>query len=116
MPHSKGFARRDDRRTGDPVPLRDVMAALMREDVFSRGLPIAKLAESWPEIVGERLAAATTPESLEAGVLTIRAADGPWGSQARSLTEQIQQQVVQSLGDGVVTNVRVVVGDPRNRR
>lgn len=116
MPHSKGFAHRGDRRTGDPVPLRDVMDALLKEDVFSRGLPIAKLAGSWSEIVGERLAEATVPVSLEAGVLTIRAADGPWGTQARYLTEQIRAQVTEKLGDGVVTTVRVVVGDPRNRR
>ena len=80
MPHSKGFGRRADRRTGDPVPIGDVVDALMREDVFSRGMPIATLARRWPELVGERLARATQPASLEGGILVVRASDGPVGS------------------------------------
>jgi len=76
MPHSKGFGRRADRRTGDAVPIGDVVDALLREDVFSRGIPIATLARRWPELVGERLARATKPASLEGGILVIRASDG----------------------------------------
>ena len=77
MPHSKGFGRRADRRTGDPVPIGEVVDALLREDVFSRGMPIATLARRWPELVGERLARATKPASLEGGILVIRASTGP---------------------------------------
>ena len=120
MPHSKGFGRRVDRRTGDPVPIGDVVDALLREDVFSRGIPIATLARRWPELVGERLARATKPASLEGGILLIRASDGPWGAQARFLAEQIRERADAALGTGSVKAVRIVVGsgawDERNRR
>ena len=120
MPHSKGFGRRADRRTGDPVPIGDVVDALMREDVFSRGMPIATLARRWPELVGERLARATQPASLEDGILLVRASDGPWGAQAKYLSEQIRERADAALGTGSVKAVRVVVGsaspEARNRR
>jgi hypothetical protein len=120
MPHSKGFGRRADRRTDDLVPIADVVDALMEEDVFSRGMPIATLARRWPELVGERLARATQPASLEGGVLLIRASDGPWGAQAKYLAEQIRDRADQALGKGSVRSVRVEVGTSsslsRNRR
>jgi hypothetical protein len=120
MPHSKGFGRRADRRTGDPVPIGDVVDALLREDVFSRGMPIATLARRWPELVGERLARATKPASLEGGILVIRASDGPWGAQAKYLAEQIRERADAALGTGSVRAVRIVVGsgawEERTRR
>ena len=120
MPHSKGFGRRADRRTGDAVPIGDVVDALLREDVFSRGIPIATLARRWPELVGERLARATKPASLEGGILVIRASDGPWGAQVKYLTEQIRERADAALGTGSVKAVRIVVSsgawDERNRR
>lgn len=123
MPHSKGFANRKDRRTGDPVPIGDVVDRLMAEGVFSRGMPIATLMSRWPELVGERLAAATEPASLERGVLVVRASDGPWGAQANFLADAIRAKADEALGGGQVTSVKVVVGDGfggarpgRNRR
>jgi len=109
MPHAKGFGRRKDRRTGDLIPIGDVVDALMKEDVFSRGMPIATLARRWPELVGERLARATQPASLEGGVLLVRASDGPWGAQARYLADEIRERADRALGSGSVTAVRIVV-------
>ncbi|HTG47969.1 MAG TPA: DUF721 domain-containing protein [Actinomycetota bacterium] len=120
MPHSKGFERRADQRSGDPVAIGEVLERLMETDDFRRGRPIATLMRRWPELLGERLGAATRPVSLEAGVLTVRAQDGPWGSQARYLSEQIRERADEALGSGVITTVRVVVGsastERRNRR
>jgi predicted nucleic acid-binding Zn ribbon protein len=109
MPHSKGFGRRTDRRTRDMVPIGDVVDALMREDVFSRGMPIATLARRWPELVGERLARATKPTSLEGGVLLIQASDGPWGAQAKYLADEIRERADQALGTGSVRSVKIVI-------
>jgi hypothetical protein len=116
MPHSKGFSRRKDARSGDPVAIGEVVDLLMQEDVFSRGMPLATLAKAWPGLVGERLAAATQPVSLEGGVLVVRASDGPWGAQARYLAEEIRTRADEALGGGAVTRIRITVGDERNRR
>ena len=113
MPHAKGWRTRRDPRSGEAVPIGDVVDGLLKEEVFSRGMPIAKLASGWPEIVGERLAGETAPASLEAGVLVVAATNGPWGAQARFLHEQIRYKANQALGADVVSSVRVVVRNSR---
>jgi hypothetical protein len=113
MPHSKGWRTRRDPRSGDAVPIGDVVDGLLKEDAFSRGMPIAQLASGWPQIVGERLAGETSPLRLEAGVLVVAATNGPWGAQARFLHEQIRHKANQALGADVVSAVRVVVRNSR---
>jgi hypothetical protein len=116
MPHSAGFGQRRDPRTERPTALGDVVDELLGEEVFRRGMPVATLRRAWPQVVGERLAEATTPESLEAGCLVVRAADGPWGSQATYLADEIRRRADDALGGGVVTRIRITVGSGRNRR
>jgi predicted nucleic acid-binding Zn ribbon protein len=93
------------------------MDDLLAERVFARGLPVARLAAEWARVVGERLAAETVPATLEHGVLTVQATDGPWGAQARFLHEEIRAKANEALGSELVARVRVVVrparGNPR---
>jgi predicted nucleic acid-binding Zn ribbon protein len=114
--HSKGFRRRKDPRSDRPVALGDVLDELLAEEPFRPGLPIATLRRTWPSLLGERLGSATTPVSLDAGVLVVRAADDPWGAQAKYLADEIRTRADAALGGGVVQSVRIVVGEPRNRR
>jgi predicted nucleic acid-binding Zn ribbon protein len=109
MPHSKDFARRKDRRSTDPVAIGDIVQGLLAEQVFSRGMPVARLAATWAEVVGERLAAETAPASLEGGVLTVQATNGPWGAQAKFLVEQIKDRANEALGADEVRSVRVTI-------
>jgi predicted nucleic acid-binding Zn ribbon protein len=113
MPNAKGFGRRRHRASDDPVPLGEVLDGLLAEQVFARGMPVARLAASWAEVVGDRLAAETAPAALEDGVLTVTAGSGPWGTQARFLHQEIRRRADEALGGGMVRSVRIVV---RNRR
>jgi hypothetical protein len=116
MPHSTGFGRRRDPRSDRPIAIGDVVDQLLGEDAFRRGMPVATLLRAWPDIVGERLAEATSPESLEAGCLVVRASDGPWGSQATYLAEEIRRRADEALGGGAIDRIRIVVRPGRNRR
>ena len=116
MPHSTGFGQRRDSRSGRPIALGDVVDELLGEEPFRRGMPVATLSRAWPELVGERLAEATAPVSLDGGCLVVRAADGPWGSQATYLADEIRRRADDALGGGVVTSIRIVVGTQGNRR
>jgi predicted nucleic acid-binding Zn ribbon protein len=113
MPSAKGFPRRKDGPSEEGVELGEVIDNLLSEQVFARGLPVAQLAASWTSIVGERLASETAPAALEAGVLTVTAASGPWGAQARFLHEEIRRRADEALGGDRITAIRIVV---RNRR
>jgi hypothetical protein len=116
VPHSRGFSQRKDPRSDDAVSIGEIVDGLLEEDLFRRGLPLARLAQAWPELVGERLAKATMPVSLEGGLLTVRASDGPWGSQARYLAEEIRKRADEALGGDAVRSIRITVPDQRNRR
>lgn len=113
MPTSKGFRRRRERASDEPVPLGEVLDSLMAEQLFARGMPVARLAASWADVVGERLASETAPAALEEGVLTVTAASGPWGVQARFLHEEIRRRADEALGGGRVRSVRIIVRNPR---
>jgi hypothetical protein len=113
MPSAKGWRTRRGQRSHDPVPLGAVVDALMDEELFARGRPVARLVREWPRIVGPRVAAETAPASLEDGVLVVSASDGPWGAQARFLVEEIARRANEALEEPAVRAVRVVV---RNRR
>jgi len=112
MTRAKGFGEGKAERSRDPITLADIVDGLMAEEVFSRGKPVAELASRWPEIVGPRLAAATSPLSVEGGVLTVGANSGPWGAQARFLHEEIRRKADEALGGGRVTDIRIVVRNP----
>jgi hypothetical protein len=113
VPNAKGFRRRADGPSDEPVAIGEVIDGLLTEQVFARGMPVARLAADWPTIVGERLASETAPATLEARVLTVMATSGPWGAQARFLHEEIRRRADESLGGDQIDSVRVVV---RNRR
>lgn len=113
MPDAKGFGGRRRPRSDDAVTMADIVDGLMREEVFSRGMPVAQLASRWPSIVGERLAAETAPAALEERVLTVEVSSGPWGAQARFLHGEIRRKADEALGGDAVDLVRIVV---RNRR
>jgi predicted nucleic acid-binding Zn ribbon protein len=92
-----------------------VLDDLLRERTVARGLAIGRLAADWTSVVGDRLASETAPASLERGVLTVAATDGPWGAQARFLADEILRQANAALGRPLVTSVRVVVRPARPR-
>ncbi len=109
MPHSKGWRTRKDERTLRETPIGEIVDGLMRERVFARGVPIGQLASDWAAVVGPRLAAESAPVSLEEGVLTVAASDGPWGAQVRFLASEIQRKANATLGSQEVRRVQVVV-------
>ncbi|MEX0753528.1 MAG: DUF721 domain-containing protein [Actinomycetota bacterium] len=109
MPHSKGWSSRRDERSSKETPIGDIVAGLLREPLFSRGMAVGRLAAGWEEIVGPKLGSQTAPESLDEGVLVVRASTGPFGAQARFLAEEIRLQANAALGSELVRQVRIVV-------
>jgi hypothetical protein len=107
--HAKGWSSRKDPRSAESTPIGEIVERLLDEELFARGLPVGRLAALWPQIVGARLAAETAPASLEGGVLTVEATNGPWGAQAKFLNDEIRRRADEALGGGVVTRVHVVV-------
>ena len=115
MPEAKGFRRRKDARSKEPISLGSVIDGLMAEQVFSRGMPVASLASRWTDVVGERLAEQTQPLALEAGVLTVGAVNGAWASQVRFMSDEVKGRANQTLGGEPIRLVTVIVRNPRSQ-
>ena len=113
MPHSKGWNSRKDARSREGVAIGDIVDGLLKEQLFARGMEVGRLASTWVDVVGERLAAETAPATLEGGVLTVSATDGSWGAQARFLTEEIRKRANEALGSTRIEKVQVVVRNSR---
>jgi len=115
MPHSKGWRQRREERTSYDTPIGEIVAGLMGEPLFARGVAVGRLAAEWERVVGPRLAAATAPTSLDGGTLIVAASSGPWGAQAGFLAAEIRVQANAALGNDAVRKVQIIVRpDPSN--
>jgi predicted nucleic acid-binding Zn ribbon protein len=113
---SKGW-RDPAERSPEPAALGDVVAGLLARGPLAAGIPLGRLALRWEDVVGERLAGATAPVRLEGGTLVVAASAGPWGAQARFLSEEIRRRAVEVLGNVSIDRVSVIVdGDAAGRQ
>ncbi len=70
----------------------------------------ARLARSWPEIVGPLLAAKTCPARLKGGVLTVCAVSSAWAQELSLSRATVLERIDGMLARGTVREVRVIVG------
>jgi hypothetical protein len=78
------------------------------------GMALGRLARSWDQVVGERLAGRSAPVSLEKGGLVVSAASSSWAAQVTFLSREIVRRANDILGFEEVHSVRVLVaGDGR---
>ena len=79
-PKSKGWTdpAEEPARRDDATPLSEIVGGLLGRRPFVRGVAVGRLARSWPDVVGERLAHETRParqrrvaERLAAGGQTV---------------------------------------------
>ena len=112
-------ATRGDRRVAgrseELKPVGGVLREAMGSERFRRGLALGRLARSWSEVVGDRLARETEPLSLEEGGLVVGASTGAWGAQVRFLAHEIGRRANEVLGAQDVRAVRVTVRGKERR-
>jgi predicted nucleic acid-binding Zn ribbon protein len=104
------------RSSGDPVSLRDAIAAVGRELGMPPPDELSALASAWPEIVGGTVAAHAAVRSVRDGLCTIEVDDPGWATQVRYAERQIVGRAESCCGPGVVRSIRVVVAGPGSGR
>ena len=84
-------------------------------DRLSRGLGLppasatARLVRAWPEVVGEAVAAHTSPRWVRGGVLSLAVDDPTWAAQLRWLEADLLARVAEVTGPGVVERITLHV-------
>ena len=89
----------------------NVVDELFGRRELARGIPAGRLHLKWATVVGDRLAAVSSPIRLERGTLLVAVDSGPWGAQLGFLSDEVRTRANEVLGRDVVTRVQVVV-DP----
>lgn len=81
------------RRVPGPEPVSDLVSGIVAAKGWDARLVTTNVLRGWPQIVGEAVAAHTTPVRLAGGILVVAAADHTWVTQVRYLAEAIREQV-----------------------
>lgn len=61
----------------------------------------------WPSVVGEHIAEHAIPVALRDGVLSVSAESTAWATQLRMVQAQLLAKIAASVGDGVVTSLKI---------
>lgn len=76
----------------------------------ARATTLSTVFASWPDLVGEGVAAHSRPRALRDGRLAVTVDDPAWATQLRWLEADLLRRLVDVLGEGQVTAVDVRVG------
>ena len=101
--------------SGDPEPIRSLLDQVLSRMGVARPVDVAQLVADWDETAGEPWAGRSRPASLEGGELVVEATDGAAASLLRYQVNGLVKRLDESLGQGLVTSVRVRVAPPGRR-
>ena len=91
----------------DPQLVGSVVEDFLSETGWEGSAALARLAASWPEVVGPDVAAHVVVESWTDGELVLRADSTAWATQVRLLTDSLRRQIEQAVGEGLVRGITV---------
>ncbi|HTM83349.1 MAG TPA: DUF721 family protein [Mycobacterium sp.] len=94
-----------DRR--DPQLLNVAAGDLARARGWSGRVAEGTLFAQWPTIVGPEIADHATPTALRDGVLAVAAESTAWATQLRMMQTQLLATIAASVGDGVVSSLKI---------
>jgi predicted nucleic acid-binding Zn ribbon protein len=95
----------DDR---DPQLLGAMVDKLVGDQGWELELRVRGVFARWPELVGEEVAAHSTPETFTDGKLVVRTDSTAWATQLRLLAPTVVRRLNEELGDGTVTVLEVL--------
>jgi predicted nucleic acid-binding Zn ribbon protein len=98
----------------DPVKAGSSIDSVLKDFRWESQLSEADLFNRWGELVGEQNAAATHPETLNRGLLTIRCKSTAWATQLRIMQEQILKRVQEAYPDLEITALKFIGPDAPN--
>ena len=90
-----------------PKLVNNVLNSYIADRGWEVSVSIHTLLDRWSDIVGEQVAAHSTPETYAAGIVVVRTDSTTWATQLRTIASQIVAKLNESVGDGAVTRVEV---------
>ena len=91
----------------DPVPVSDGMGELVRARGWDERLNVQRVFTDWPAVVGPDVAAHSSVEGFEDGVLTVRADSTSWAKELQLLAPGLVRRLNAELGQDTVLRVDI---------
>ena len=98
-------AHPDDR---DPQTLASTLRRIVGDRGWELDLRVHGVFARWAELVGDDIAAHTTPESFNEGRLVVRTDSTAWATQLALLAPQLVRRLNEELGSGTVVAIDVL--------
>lgn len=99
--------RKSARSGRDPELLGNALAKLVTESGWEKETALAKILNSWAEIVGAEIADHCVPAGFDEGTLRLTAESTAWATQLRMLQNQVLAKIASEIGDGVVIKIAI---------
>jgi predicted nucleic acid-binding Zn ribbon protein len=99
--------RKSTRSGRDPELLGSALDKLVTENGWEKETAMAKVLNSWAEIVGAEIADHCVPAGFDAGTLRLTAESTAWATQLRLLQSQILAKIASEIGDGIVLKISI---------
>jgi len=112
------FSKRRKRKRGvrlGPSAAMGALHSVLNRYGASREIREHRILIFWSKIVGERVAAHTTPDALSKGTLWVRVDSSSWMHQLSFLKEEIQAKANEMCGDQLVSDIRFHLGRRKER-
>jgi len=91
----------------DPQRLGSVARDVAKKRGWSSRVAEGAVFGQWPAVVGQHIAEHATPTALRDGVLNVSAESTAWATQLRIIQAQVLAKIAASVGDGVVTALKI---------
>lgn len=91
----------------DPQLVGSAVEGFLAEQGWQGSAAMARLVDSWADVVGPEVAAHVAVESWAEGQLVLRADSTAWATQVRLLSDSLRRQVAQAVGEELVQSITV---------
>ena len=115
---AKRMAERESRSNSKPfdkgrdiVPAGSLIDGLLTRFGWDNQIQEADLFNRWAELVGPANAAASTPEKLERGLLTVRCKSTAWATQLKLMKTQVLEQLQTAFPTMELIDIRFIGPD-----
>ena len=102
--------RRGRKKPRDPERMAGKVHGVLADLGYDTGAPGLVLARSWPEIVGEEVAAHCEPIDLRGDQLDVRADSPAWSQYVQLHQGEILERIAERLGEEAPTRLRLRIG------
>jgi len=98
-------------RRGRPTRLGDALTDYLKSEGLTERIGQAQVVTAWPELVGERIAQATSPESVTPdGTMFVRVQSSAWRQELSLMTPEVLALLNAGRTTGRIKRIRWLVG------